>query len=382
MKYFTITVVTGLALFAMFFGTGNIIFPLQLGLQMGDQFLFGLAGFLLSGVGLPLLGIYSVSVCGGDYKDFFNYFGEKTGFALITFIMLIICIFVGTPRTAIVTYSTFEHYLPPHIHSPYVFNALYFLIVYWLAKNDDRLVSVIGRYISPVKIFSLITLIVFAYIYKGERVEKIVDAQGIFTGGFTLGYGTMDLMGAFLFCTTAVNNLKNKIKESGKTMELVSHKIMIRSSLIGGFLTIVVYTGLMLSTYNHSAELQNSPIENLIYSLSMLVFGDFGTIFVCFLVFLASVATASVLSEVATYYCYQYIFKNRLSRKNCLRVTLLVIYGMSILGFKVVMQIAEPILSVMYPVLIAYCLYVIYLKKISNRNRTYKSSIKAASMTV
>jgi branched-subunit amino acid permease len=65
-----------------------------------------------------------------------------------------------------------------------------------------------------------------------------------------------------------------------------------------------------------------------------------------------------------------------------LRVTLLVIYGMSILGFKVVMQIAEPILSVMYPVLIAYCLYVIYLKKISNRNRTYKSSIKAASMTV
>ena len=56
------SIVIGFALFAMFFGAGNLIFPPFLGNAVGDQFLPALMGFLITGVGLPLLGILALSL--------------------------------------------------------------------------------------------------------------------------------------------------------------------------------------------------------------------------------------------------------------------------------------------------------------------------------
>ncbi len=364
MKRFNLTTVTAMALFAMFFGTGNIIFPMKLGLDLGGQFVFGMSGFLLSGVGLPLLGIYAVSLCDGNYQNFFSYLGKSLGNFMIAFIIITICLIVATPRTAIVSYSTFEHYLPGPLSSPCSFNILYFSIVYFLTKTDDRLVEILGRYISPIKIASIITLVILACLMNGPKINHPVDGYDLFNKGFTMGYGTMDLLAAFFLCTTTYNNIKRQIKSPTHAINDQCRQVMIRGSLLGGFLTIMVYVGLMYSTYNHSAVLQTLPTENLIFGLSMVAFGSYGALFLCFLVLLASIATASVLSEVVTHYCYEYVVKKKISKKNCLRLMLILIYGMSILGFEMVMKIAMPILNILYPILIIYCISIIYIKKI------------------
>ena len=49
------SIVIGFALFAMFFGAGNLIFPPALGKAAGDAFLSSIIGFLITGVGLPLV---------------------------------------------------------------------------------------------------------------------------------------------------------------------------------------------------------------------------------------------------------------------------------------------------------------------------------------
>lgn len=63
-------IVVGAALFAMFFGAGNLIFPPALGMLSGDQWLLTILGFALTGVGLPILGVITIAKVGGSLKDF------------------------------------------------------------------------------------------------------------------------------------------------------------------------------------------------------------------------------------------------------------------------------------------------------------------------
>ncbi len=46
---------TGLLLFGIFFGAGNLIFPPSLGALSGEHFLPAIAGFVFSGVGIAVL---------------------------------------------------------------------------------------------------------------------------------------------------------------------------------------------------------------------------------------------------------------------------------------------------------------------------------------
>ena len=75
-KRFSIALSTGLALFAMFFGAGNMIFPLQLGVTSGQHFITAIIGFVITGVGFPFLGLFSVSLYEGNYWQFFNVIGN------------------------------------------------------------------------------------------------------------------------------------------------------------------------------------------------------------------------------------------------------------------------------------------------------------------
>src|SRR5690625_7426537 len=53
-------------LFALFFGAGNLIFPAHLGQLSGDNIWLAAAGFLSTGVGLPLLGVLAMAYSGSD----------------------------------------------------------------------------------------------------------------------------------------------------------------------------------------------------------------------------------------------------------------------------------------------------------------------------
>lgn len=82
-------IATGLALFAMFFGAGNIIFPLYLGANAGQNFWPTLVGFIIGGVGVPFLGLYATSLYQGDYWAFFGRLGKIPAFLLITLLIFL-----------------------------------------------------------------------------------------------------------------------------------------------------------------------------------------------------------------------------------------------------------------------------------------------------
>src|SRR3989338_11559571 len=108
----SVAITTGFALFAMFFGAGNMIFPLQIGVILGQQLTYAVVAFLISGVGVPFLGLFAVSLYEGDYWQFFSRLGKIPAFLIITFLVLILGPLFVVPRTEIVTYHTLQPFLP------------------------------------------------------------------------------------------------------------------------------------------------------------------------------------------------------------------------------------------------------------------------------
>ena len=121
------SIVIGFALFAMFFGAGNLIFPPLLGKAAGSAFFASIIGFLITGVGLPLAGVIACAKINGTYDKMANRVGKK--FAIITGIALILVIgpLFAIPRTAATTFELGIHPIFPSV-SQNIAVILYFAI--------------------------------------------------------------------------------------------------------------------------------------------------------------------------------------------------------------------------------------------------------------
>ena len=99
---------TGLAMFSMFFGAGNVVFPLVVGQTAGDQTLFRATGVIINCCGVPFLGLIVILLFQGNYQQFFARSGKVPGFLLAAAIMLLIGPFGGLPRCIALSYSTLK----------------------------------------------------------------------------------------------------------------------------------------------------------------------------------------------------------------------------------------------------------------------------------
>lgn len=354
--------ITGLALFAMFFGAGNIIFPLKIGSEAGQHVLPALTAFIISGVGVPFLGLFAVALYEGDYWKFFQRFGKIPAFLMITFLILIIGPLFATPRTEIVTYNTLLPVLPSMLKNAYLFNAVYCGVIFLLVVKQSRLVDIVGGILSPVKILAFTLLIVLA-LYMASPLLSVPDTgPQLFSSSLTMGYGTMDLLGAFFFCTVAYKNIVNKCQMIGATSKRAIIKMTLYACIIGAFFIAAVYAGLVYAAATHAANLQNVPTEALIGKLSYIVLGQYGSAFVGVCVTFACLATAAGLVEVTADFFHNIVLRQKLPRIVCVLLVLLVTYLMAILGFSMIMKIAGPILNVVYPILIVVCIINIAFK--------------------
>ncbi|MCP4475250.1 MAG: hypothetical protein GY821_11940 [Gammaproteobacteria bacterium] len=120
----------GFALFAMFFGAGNLVFPLAIGVHAGDNVIIAMAGFLLSGVVMPLFGLLAIILYDGSYMRFLANLGRCPAFVVAAIMVFLLGILVITPRTALVSYNTFIPLFPWLANHRFLFGAIFFIAVY------------------------------------------------------------------------------------------------------------------------------------------------------------------------------------------------------------------------------------------------------------
>src|SRR5690625_5147256 len=159
-------IMVGFTLFAMFFGAGNLIFLLALGFSSGEYFLTAIIAFVLTGVGLPLIGVIVGSISKDGYKESLKNIHPAFAVTFLVAIYLTIGPFFAIPRTATTAY---EMSIVPFLDSPstialLVFSLIFFIIVFALSWSPGTLADSIGKVLTLLLLISILLLVVTAVI--------------------------------------------------------------------------------------------------------------------------------------------------------------------------------------------------------------------------
>ncbi|NND61592.1 MAG: branched-chain amino acid transport system II carrier protein [Flavobacteriaceae bacterium] len=278
------TFVTAFALFSLFFGAGNLILPPFLGYNAGDDWLWVSLGFAISAVVIPILAIYGHARLQGTMLDF----GKKVSplFALVySIIVYAISSALPSPRTASVTY---EMSIEPYFEiSSLWLSTIYFALVLVFVLNRTKILSIIGKFLTP-----LIILILLGIIFIGlfMDVEPMRDSlfNNSFTAGILEGYQTFDAIGGVVVGGVIVISFSLQ----GTYDYEAKRKMIGKAGLLAGTGLFAIYAGLIALGAVNSGTLEIENRTELLTQLSVSTLGNIGTAFLAVLVALACFTTA------------------------------------------------------------------------------------------
>src|SRR5690606_5284322 len=235
------TITIGFALFAMFFGAGNLLLPPFIGLQVGHHTLITIIAFGLTGIILPFLGILSIVKSGNTIYDLGNRIHPLLAPILGTIIMLCIGPLIAIPRTGA---TTFEIGIAPNFptFSPILFSVIFFGITWALSISPSKVVDIIGNILTPLLLVLLFALILIGIINPaGDFASTTLSTTESFKFGFTEGYQTVDMLASLVFAgiIIAAAQARGYTKMSDKS------SVVISSGIISSVCLIFIYGGLV-----------------------------------------------------------------------------------------------------------------------------------------
>lgn len=353
------SIVIGFALFSMFFGAGNLIFPPSLGNKLGDQYLLGIIGFILTGVGLPLLAILACSKGNGTFESITNKIGRKFTLILTTILFIAIGPLLAIPRTAA---TTFEISILPFFPSlsPALVMAIYFLINLFFVLKRSSIIDTIGKFLTPALIVILTIIIVKGIVNPiGEIVGT--GATNVLSTSLLEGYQTMDALAALLFAGVITSSIIDKGYEGTEVKS-----VLLKASAIAVVGLAFVYGGLTFIGA-HTVNLVDSGISNtaLLVFIANKILGAFGVILIGAAIGLACLTTSiGLLTAGSTF--FEKVTNGKLSYKVNAIVISLISYFIACQGVDNIVKLSVPILNVLYPVAITIIVVTMINKYLTN----------------
>ncbi|MFO3717829.1 branched-chain amino acid transport system II carrier protein [Anaerococcus sp. ENR1011] len=344
-------IISGFALFAIFFGAGNLIFPPFLGLNSGDEWFLASLGFNLSDSLLILLGTLAISARLANLTAFGNKVSKNFGSIVSLVCITLVGPLLSIPRTGATTFEVGVMPFYPDFNKV-LFSFLFFSLVYVLTINGSKVIDRVGKYLTPVLLLILAILIIKGITYSGVSLNSLPGNK--LSLGFIEGYQTMDSLGPVFTTSIILNDFRNK----GITKQDDLIRATIYSGLIAVFGLIIVYTGLTyIGAKSISFADPNMTRTNLFITIAQNLLGRNVQIALSLVVGFACLSTAiGLLSAFAT------IFSESLPRFSYtfyVRLGVIVSFILSILGVERIMEISIPILLFVYPIVIS--LYILNL---------------------
>ncbi|MTC60203.1 branched-chain amino acid transport system II carrier protein [Providencia rustigianii] len=337
----------GLMTFALFVGAGNIIFPPMVGLQAGDQVWTAALGFLVTGVGLPVLTVVALAKVGGGIEALSTPVGKVAGLLLAIVAYLSVGPLFATPRTATVSYKVG---IAPLLGgeseiSLFIYSAIYFVLVVGISLYPGKLLDSVGHILAPVKILALAVLGIAAVMWPaGEPIMATQAYQEMaFSNGFINGYLTMDTLGAMVFGIVIVNAARSRGIENSSLLT----RYTMWAGLIAGVLLTLVYLSLFKLGENSGSLIPN-PADgaDILHAYVQYTFGDYGSFFLAVLIFVACMVTAVGLTCACAEFFSRYV---SISYRKL--VLILGVFSMVIsnLGLSKLIAFSLPVLVSIYP---------------------------------
>ncbi|PIS03437.1 MAG: hypothetical protein COT85_00195 [Chlamydiae bacterium CG10_big_fil_rev_8_21_14_0_10_42_34] len=341
---------TGLALFSMFFGAGNLIFPLILGNLAGTNTPYAIVGLAISAVIFPFLGLIAMMLYSGDIVVFLKRLGKWPAWMLLLVLQLSQGPFGAMPRLVTLMHASIKPYFPSLTLS--VFSLLICGAIFLLILRPQRIIHLLGSVLTPLLLLTLGALIVFGVLSAPDAQTSVEAGSTHFFEGLKMGYQTTDLIAALLFATVILPHLSQ-----GTTDRKVIRRRMTQASLIASTLLMVSYIGLCWISAHHSWTLGASAPEDLLQKIAEKILGPFGSFVSSAAIFLACLTTALSLASVFSQYLKKDLFKEQIGNGWSLIVTLGVTALLANLGFSGIVKLWGPLLEVLYPALIVLCIF-------------------------
>ncbi|WP_034918229.1 branched-chain amino acid transport system II carrier protein [Gillisia sp. CAL575] len=338
----------GFALFALFFGAGNLILPPFLGFLNGSQWYLVALGFVISAVGLPLLGIFAHARLQGNM---FN-FAEKISpiFSLIFCLLIyVIVIALPSPRTAAVTH---EIAIAPFFDiSPLTTSIIYFLLVFVFVIKRSTVINNIGKFLTPAILLLLLAIIFSGFFTEYEPMGTDLAELPILSGFFE-GYQTFDAIAALVVGGVIIIS----VKLEGYNSPVEIRQLITTAAILSGLGLLLVYGGLIYNGAMVNSEFpQDVTRTELLSGISLLNLGSFAQICLAILVALACFTTAvGIVTGTADFMSEQIKRPHVYSITVFLACFLGVIIGA--LSVNAIIEIALPVLLLVYPLTIVLIL--------------------------
>lgn len=353
MKSKSLVISTGFAMFSMFFGSGNLVFPIAVGQESFGHYLWGFLGIFLTGVLVPFLGIIAMLLNKGSTTSFLNGLGRIGTFWFPLMALSLMGPFGVLARCITVAHGSFRILFPES--SLVLFSLIFCFVIYLATVRQNKIVPLLGTILTPILLLSLAAIVVCGMAFGTNTAEVVPGTvYSAFKTGFFQGYQTMDLLAAFFFSTFVIKHLESN---AGADLEWRTlWKVFLKSSLVGAGLLATVYLSLVFLGNVYAANLSNIAPEEFLGRIAALAMGSQAAPVVCVAVVLACFTTAMVLAVLFADFLQKEVVKDKIGKHSAMFATLIIAFVISTLEFAGIAKFLAPILEATYPALIVMTL--------------------------
>lgn len=352
-------ILTGLAIFSMLFGGGNLMYPLEVGMQSGSHLFMGLCGFIITAILLPLAGLIGMILFNGNVDAFFNRLGKPVGQTVLGICVLVIGPLICIPRIVTLSHTMISPFLPfnffnqPGIMPALAFSIIFLGITFLATFKENRIVQILGYVISPALLVSLLLIIIKGILTAETVIPNQNSVLSVFTTNLFSGYETLDLLGTIFFASIILHILKKSLGSSIENNPRLLATVSLKAGIIGVSLLALVYIGMGILGAYHGHNLGTIHLDTLFREIAFRVIGHYGAALIGTAVIMACLSTSIALSAVVAEYAQAKIFHNKISFVASLAWILIACMPLSIAGLGYVRTITGgPLLYIGYPVLI------------------------------
>lgn len=372
-------ILIGSLLFGLFFGAGNLIFPVQLGQVAGSNTLVATIGFLITGVGLPILGVVASALSRSEsLYDMAKPVSKAYALFFTCALYLTIGPLFAIPRTATVAFEVgLAEFMSADMIQVglFLFSFIFFALTLYFSLRPGRILDWVGRYLTPAFV-GLLSILIIATFVKPMGDANQFAPQGdyltrpLFTGILD-GYNTMDALASLAFAIIIISNIeKLGIKDpKRKAVETLKSGIV---CLIG---MGVIYSSLAYMGATSLGSVEPGANGGIILSMvSKHYFGFVGQILLAGIVFVACLKTAIGLITACSQ-MFSEMFPNSLAYNQYAMGFTLVSFGVANFGLETIIQLSLPVLMFLYPLAIALIILSLLNPVIQKNKSVYQWTI-------
>lgn len=356
MKRYTHIFIYGFAVFSMFFGSGNLVFPLEIGQQAGSNWILGFLGLFLTGILLPFLGLFVIKLHKGSYTSFFAEAGTIAKVALPLFTLSLLGSFGVVPRCITVAHGGMQALFP--FLSLGAFSLAFSLVCFFACLKDHFLITLLGKWMTPLLLLCL-GILLWSGLTYAPSLPPSEGAFSAFQNGFLTGYHTLDLFAAFFFSALIFNQIQARLQASHDKDIL---RAALPPSFIGSFLLAVIYLGFVFLGAHYTSVTQGISPELILPTIALHLMGERAVFLIAIIVLFSCLTTAVALNNIyAHYICGLFKLKKDKFPYVLLGTTSLS-FMVSLMDFQGIAKILGPLLEISYPSIILLTLLSILVK--------------------